>query len=78
MRNFKGWSREQIQSVKQPVLLLLGDRDIVRIEHAAEMQKLLPDARLAVLPETDHMRIVDRAELVAALVAEFLRQPGSP
>jgi pimeloyl-ACP methyl ester carboxylesterase len=78
MRNFKGWSPEQIKSVKQPVLLLLGDRDIVRIEHAAEMQKLLPDARLAVLPETDHMRIVDRAELVAALVGEFLRQPGSP
>jgi len=78
MRNFKGWTREQIQSVKQPVLLLLGDRDIVRVEHAAEMQKLLPDARLAVLPGTDHMRIVDRADIVAGLVAELLQRPGSP
>lgn len=78
MRNFKGWSREQIQSVKQPVLLLLGDRDIVRVEHAAEMQKLLPDARLAVLPGTDHMGMVDRADIVAALVAQFLHRSGSP
>ena len=78
MRNFKGWAREQIQSVKQPVLLMLGDRDIVRVEHAAEMQKLLPDARLSLLHGTDHMRIVDRAVIVAAIVVEFLQRPGSP
>ncbi|HZX97685.1 MAG TPA: alpha/beta hydrolase [Myxococcales bacterium] len=72
MRNFKGWTREQIRSLKQPTLLLLGDRDIVHVEHAAQMQGLLGNARLAVLPDTDHVRMVEQAASVASLVADFL------
>ena len=76
MRNFKGWTREQIHSVRNPVLLIVGDHDIVRVEHAAEMQSSMPDARLAVLPATDHMRIVERADLVVRLAVEFLDAQG--
>jgi pimeloyl-ACP methyl ester carboxylesterase len=72
MLHFKGWTREQIQSVRAKTLLLLGDRDVVRVEHAAQMQQLLRDAQLAVLPGTDHMGIVARAAPVAALVEAFL------
>jgi pimeloyl-ACP methyl ester carboxylesterase len=50
----------------------LGDRDIVRVEHAARMQHLLPDARLAVLPATDHLAMTDRAAEVASMLDEFL------
>jgi len=73
MRNFKGWTREQIQSVQAPTLLVVGDRDLVPVEHAAEMRRLLRDGRLAVLPATDHMLIVDRATPMVAMVDEFLR-----
>jgi pimeloyl-ACP methyl ester carboxylesterase len=72
MRHFNGWTREQIQSVRAPTLLLLGDLDIVRVEHAAQMQRLLGDAQLAVLPGTDHLGIVARAAPVAAMVETFL------
>jgi pimeloyl-ACP methyl ester carboxylesterase len=44
----------------------------VRVEHAAQMQHLLPDARLAVLPATDHLVMTDRAADVAAMLDEFL------
>src|SRR2546421_5822585 len=72
MREFKGWTPAQIQTIRAPTLLLLGDRDIVRVEHAAQMQHLLPDARLAVLPATDHLAMTDRAKDVAAILDEFL------
>jgi pimeloyl-ACP methyl ester carboxylesterase len=72
MRDFRGWTREQIESVRQPMLLIIGDRDIVRIEHAAQMQRLLRTARLAVLPGTDHMAIPDRADWVIGMIDEFL------
>jgi pimeloyl-ACP methyl ester carboxylesterase len=72
MRNFKGWTDAQIRSVRAPTLLVLGDRDIVRVDHAARMQALLPDARLAVLPGADHMAVVDRADVVSVFVREFL------
>jgi len=72
MREFKGWPPAQVQTIRVPTLLILGDRDIVRVEHAVQMQHLLPDARLAVLPATDHLAMTDRAAAVALMVDEFL------
>jgi pimeloyl-ACP methyl ester carboxylesterase len=72
MREFKGWTPAQIQSIRAPTLLVLGDRDIIRVEHAAQMQRLLPDARLAVLPATDHLAMTRRAAEVAAMLEDFL------
>jgi pimeloyl-ACP methyl ester carboxylesterase len=74
MREFKGWTPAQLKTIRAPTLLVLGDRDIVRVEHAVQMQHLLPDARLAVLPATDHLAMTDRAAEVAGMLDEFL--PG--
>ena len=72
MREFKGWTPAQLQTIRAPTLLVLGDRDIVRVDHAAQMERLLPDARLAVLPATDHLAMTERAGYVAQMVADFL------
>ncbi|MFL5429771.1 MAG: alpha/beta fold hydrolase [Myxococcales bacterium] len=72
MRSFKGWTDEQVRSIRAPALVVLGDRDLVLVDHAARMQRLLPDAQLAVLPGADHMTVVARADEVAALVLQFL------
>jgi len=77
MREFKGWTPAQIRSIRAPALLLLGDRDVVRVEHAAQMQHLLPDVRLAVLPGADHAAMTERAETVAPMVDAFLRSAAS-
>src|SRR5437870_4015111 len=50
MREFKDWTPAQIQTIRPPTLLILGDRDIVRVEHAVQMQHLLPDARSRCFP----------------------------
>jgi len=36
------------------------------------MQHLLPDARLAVLPATDHLAMTGRATYVTSMLDEFL------
>jgi pimeloyl-ACP methyl ester carboxylesterase len=70
---FKGWSAEEIQSIRVPTLVLVGDQDIVRPEHAVELFRLIPDARLAVLPETDHIAILlQRADWLAPMITTFL------
>jgi hypothetical protein len=56
------------------VVGLLGDRDIVRPEHAPEMFHLLPHAQLAIRPNTDHLQIVNRAEWTR--VKSFLDAPA--
>jgi pimeloyl-ACP methyl ester carboxylesterase len=72
MLEFEGWAPEQVKAIRAPTLLLLGDRDVVRPEHAVWLYRTLPDARLAILPDTDHMAIVQRADVVHPLVEAFL------
>ncbi|MGH3762514.1 alpha/beta fold hydrolase [Actinophytocola sp.] len=71
------WSAEDLGKVRSPVLIIVGDLDFVRVEHAAEMRELIPDARLAVLPDTTHMDLLRRADRVLPLVGEFLGQRES-
>jgi pimeloyl-ACP methyl ester carboxylesterase len=78
MRQFQGWTPEQLKTIRPPTLLIVGDRDIVRVEHAAQMQHLLPEARLAVLPATDHLAMTGRVKDVAMMLDEFLlRRPNA-
>ena len=50
MRNFADVPDDLVRSVRAPTLIVIGDRDIVRPEHAVELTRLMPDARLLVLP----------------------------
>lgn len=50
MLNFTDWPDADLQKIEAPVLLLLGDRDVVRVEHALEMLQWLQHARLCVVP----------------------------
>ncbi|WP_053849151.1 alpha/beta fold hydrolase [Streptomyces sp. NRRL B-24085] len=65
------WTADDLRGLRAPTLLLLGDSDFVRVEHAAEMQRLIPDARLAVLPATTHMALMQRSSLLLPLLGEF-------
>jgi pimeloyl-ACP methyl ester carboxylesterase len=67
------WSADDLGSITAPALIVIGDRDFVRVEHAAQMSELIPDAQLAVLPNTTHMDLARRADRVLPLVEEFLR-----
>jgi pimeloyl-ACP methyl ester carboxylesterase len=50
MVEFKDWKVEDIHSINAPALIIIGDDDVVRPEHAVEMFRLLPHARLSILP----------------------------
>lgn len=50
MQSFPDITDEQMRSIKAPAFILIGDRDVVSPEHAAEMHRLLAGSRLAILP----------------------------
>jgi len=78
MLNFKSWTPEDLKSINAPALVMIGDRDIVRPEHAVLMFRLLPNAQLAVLPGTDHMTIVNRTDWLVPMIETFLDSPMPP
>jgi pimeloyl-ACP methyl ester carboxylesterase len=50
MRVFKGWTDEQIRSIKFPTLIANGDHNDIILEHVVRMHRLFPNSRLAILP----------------------------
>ena len=71
----KGWRPEEIQSIQAPVLVMIGDADIVRPEHAVQMFRLLPHAQLAVLPGSDHFLPMQRSDWAVPMIETFFNAP---
>jgi pimeloyl-ACP methyl ester carboxylesterase len=85
------WPQEDIRGIAAPTLLVVGDSDAIRLEHAVELFRLLgggvmgdlaglPKSRLAVLPGTTHFvppgsGILDRADWLVSMIGEFLDAP---
>jgi len=78
---------ETIRALKAPTLILIGDSDLVRPEHAVEMFRLLgggvfgdtpaglPNSQLAIIPGASHVSVVSRAELLVPMINSFLKAP---
>jgi pimeloyl-ACP methyl ester carboxylesterase len=75
VHSFRDWTEDELRAITAPALIVVGDNDFVRVDHAEEMRDLLPDSRLAVLPGTRHSEVMERADLVLPMVRAFLRSP---
>jgi pimeloyl-ACP methyl ester carboxylesterase len=85
------WPPEDIRGIAAPTLLIVGDSDAIRLEHAVELFRLLgggvmgdlaglPKTQLAVLPGTTHFvppgsGVLDRADWLLAMIPPFLDAP---
>lgn len=65
-----GWSETELQEIRVPVLILIGDRDFILPEHAVEMASTIPLAQLAILPGTTHMNILERAGWIVPMIEQ--------
>jgi len=84
------WPPEDIRGIEAPTLIVIGDSDAIRLEHAVEMFRLLgggvmgdlaglPKSQLAVLPGTVHFippgsAVLDRADWLVAMIGPFLER----
>jgi pimeloyl-ACP methyl ester carboxylesterase len=89
-RQIRDLSDDDIRAIKVPTLLIIGDSDFTRPEHAVEMFRLLgggvfgdtpaglPNSQLAILPGTSHVGVADRADWLVPMINEFLDAPVKP
>lgn len=61
----------QLATLTIPTLVVLGDDDEVRLEHAVDVYRALPNGELAVIPRATHGFLVEKPDLFARLVREF-------
>jgi len=72
---WKGFSKEELASIKAPILIVQGDHDFVRLEHSVETAKLIPHAELAVIPNASHFALSSEPERVIPIIKHFLEKP---
>jgi pimeloyl-ACP methyl ester carboxylesterase len=84
MRHFSDVPDADLRALRAPTLILIGDHDIVKPEHALELTHLIPNSRLMVLVggHGDYLgeaimtqRATRAPELAAGFVEDFLDGP---
>ena len=70
-------SVEQLAGIKAPTLVVVGDDDIITLDHTVSLFRAIPNAQLAVVPGTSHLVAMEKPELVNRFVLDFLRAEAS-
>ena len=69
------FQESELRAVTCPVLLLVGEKDIVREEESKRMASLIPKSRLKVLEGASHYSPVEIPEIVNEVILGFLAEP---
>lgn len=70
-------SEADLYKIKCPVLLMSGDRDIIRLEHTLKIFYAIPNSNLFIMPGATHYGSVEKRELFNQVVSDFLNRPFS-
>lgn len=71
---------DKIKEINVPVVLMVGDRDAVKMEHTLEIFEALPRANLCVLPGTTHFVSHEREDQIVFWIQEMkkpFKQPST-
>jgi len=74
---------DNLKATKAPIFFIHGDADGVRLDHIAEMYRLKggdlhgdmrphPESRLAILPNTTHVTLMNRMTTIVPMIIDFL------
>ncbi|PSL34085.1 alpha/beta fold hydrolase [Dyadobacter jiangsuensis] len=78
--NQKMWAREikvpdeKLSSIAVPVLVIRGDRDMIRLEHSIEMYRLLKNGQLCVYPHIGHEMPELKGDMLCRIAIDFLKE----
>ena len=83
MVNFKDIPDEQINAIKAPALIIIGDKDMITPEHAMELHRQIAHSELAIIPGGHGEYIgeittlkpdTEESEWVVPIIENFLNQ----
>jgi pimeloyl-ACP methyl ester carboxylesterase len=72
--NYGGADPDAIRALSVPALVMVADRDVVRLEHAQDLARLL-HTDLVVLPDSDHASYLQKPDLLLQNMTAFLDAP---
>ena len=67
-------TEDELKSIPAPVLLVRGDRDLIKIEHSVEIYRALKKGQLCIYPGADHNMPSQQAPLLAEIAMQFFNE----
>ncbi len=64
--------------ISAPTLVVMGDDDLMSIEHSAALFRAIPNSELAVIPGASHTVPIEKPELLNRIVLDFLENEPVP
>ncbi|HUY16349.1 MAG TPA: alpha/beta hydrolase [Acidimicrobiales bacterium] len=68
----------QLTGVSVPVLVMVGDDDVARLDHTVSLYESIPEAQLAIVPGASHAVLKEHTKECVLIIEQFLRGPASP
>jgi pimeloyl-ACP methyl ester carboxylesterase len=69
---------EDLARIGAPTLVVVGDDDMVSLEHTGALYRTIPNSELAVIPGTSHAVPMEKPDLLNRIVLEFLQNDPVP
>ena len=66
---------EEVRKISAPTLVIVGDDDYIRVDHAEQFSRLVDNGQLAVVPGTSHLAPMEKPDLFNRLVLDFTADP---
>lgn len=67
-------TNQTLSNIKAEVLLVYGDRDVIKLEHGIELYETIDRSKLCVIPDTPHEVFNERPEIICNIGIEFLKK----
>jgi pimeloyl-ACP methyl ester carboxylesterase len=75
MEKYPNFTVKQLKEISTPTLIVVGDHDIISLDHTVSLFAGIPHAQLFVIPGATHIVPVEQPELFNSVVINFLKTP---
>jgi pimeloyl-ACP methyl ester carboxylesterase len=69
---------DDLKGIGAPVLVMVGDDDLPRLDHTCSLYEALPAGQLTIVPGTSHALPLEKPAEVTRLVLDFLAAASPP
>ncbi|MET3035403.1 alpha/beta fold hydrolase [Chryseobacterium sp. NRRL B-14859] len=69
-----GISKRDLNKIKSPVLVIAGDKDVIKPDHTAFISKQIPNAEMKIYKDTTHMVPFEKPDELNADIQRFLEK----
>ncbi len=67
------FTTDMLANIKAATLVVVGDRDAIRLDHTVELFQSIPNSQLCVIPGTTHFVPFQKPELLNQIIINFLQ-----